>query len=116
MLAVNLRGKWRNKYWRAEPCSLALIFLLVCLFYRLNFGLKESKTTVNTKVETFRSMKAELDLDSDLYLYLEKDSSLFSRRMELGLRGELQDAGWQVRSFSRLKDDFDGPVLALKLL
>jgi len=110
-LRENLKGNWYK-------LGLVLIFITVLLVYafsQLSFGLRQSKTSVNINAETFSVMEPKFNPDEILYLHVVQDNAI-SRKLEVELKKRLEAEGWQVRSFLNLKDRFEGPVLAVKIL
>lgn len=93
---------------------LALSLILVASsFIFLNFGLYQSETIANQQMESFSTNEPEIEFQ-DIYLHVVRGDPI-SNELEKGLKEELQQSG-EVRSFINLKEEFDGPFVAAKVL
>lgn len=94
---------------------LALVLIiLVPAFIFLDFGLYQSETITNQQKESFSTNEPQIDLSQTLYLHVVRGDPL-SDELEKELKKELQQGG-EVRSFINLKEEFDGPFVAAKVL
>ncbi|MFO7967014.1 MAG: hypothetical protein R6U44_05385 [Archaeoglobaceae archaeon] len=93
---------------------LALSLIVVASsFVFLNFGLYRSETVANQQVTSASTSEPEVELQN-IYLHVVRGDPI-SNELEKGLKEELQQSG-EVKSFINLKENFDGPVVAAKVL
>ena len=86
----------------------------VSLVY-LDFGLFRSESAVASQAGTFAFMEPEPVLSGVVYLYVEGTDPL-SRALEAELKQELRGFYAEVQSFGNLKEQFDGPVVAVYVI
>lgn len=97
---------------------MILVFVLILIvvissFIFFDFGLYQSETVANQQMETFSANEPEIDLQI-LYLHVVRGDPT-SNALEKELKKNLQKSR-EVQSFINLKEDFDGPVVAAKVL
>ncbi len=96
--------------------AIALALILVAAassFLFLNFGLIQSETVTNQQMESFSTNEPEVEF-RDIYLHVVRGNPI-GNELEKELKEELQRSG-EVKSFVNLKEVFDGPVVAAKVL
>ncbi len=96
--------------------SILIVFsavLFLSLFY-IEFGIFNSESSVNSDSERFSAMNPELKSSGDLYLYVEGNSKIKNYLIE-ELKKEL-GGKFSVYNYANLKEEFDGPVLAVSVL
>jgi hypothetical protein len=101
-----------------ENKRLVLLVIVVVIaaiaysFVYVDFGMMKSDISVNTRVDNFQSGEPETTTFDELYLYVEYN--------ELGniLEDDLGSGpvSGEILPYANLKDDFDGPLLAVKVL
>ena len=91
-----------------------LVAVGVFLVY-LDFGLFRSESAVASHAATFSFMEPEPVLSGVVYLYVEGNDPL-SRALEAELKQELRGIYSEVQSFGNLKQQFDGPVVAVYVI
>ena len=97
--------------------ALGVVLLVafgVSLVY-LDFGLFRSESAVASQAGTFAFMEPEPVLSGVVYLYVEGTDPL-SRALEAELKQELRGFYAEVQSFGNLKEQFDGPVVAVYVI
>jgi hypothetical protein len=82
----------------------------------LDFGLIRSESSVAAHATTFAAMEPELNLSGVVYLYVEGKDAVRAP-LERELKQELTTGMYaEVKSFGNLKEQFDGPVVAVYVL
>lgn len=94
--------------------ALVLIIAISSLIFT-NFGLYRSETVTNQQMESYSTMNPEINMSQTLYLYVERGEPV-SNELENKLKEELQRNSQDIKSFGNLKNDFEGPMLAAKVL
>ncbi|NYT00619.1 MAG: hypothetical protein GKB99_02710 [Methanocellales archaeon] len=97
--------------------TLSVILLVafgVSLIY-LDFGLFRYESAVASQAGTFSVMEPEPALSGVVYLYVEGNDPL-NRALEAELKQELRGIYSEVQSFGNLKQQFDGPVVAVYVI
>jgi hypothetical protein len=88
---------------------------MLASFSFLNFGLYRSNTITNQQKDSYSANEPKVDISQTLHLYVVKGHPL-SNSLEKELKKELQENTRDVKSFLNLKDNFDGPLVAVQIL
>jgi hypothetical protein len=97
--------------------ALVVVLLVafgVSLVY-LDFGLFRSESSVTSQAATFSFMEPKPILSGVVYLYVDGNDPL-STALETELKQELRGIYSEVQSFGNLKEQFDGPVVAVYVI
>ncbi|MBN1454947.1 MAG: hypothetical protein JW945_01660, partial [Methanomicrobia archaeon] len=98
-----------------------VIFLLVLLVgfiisvCALDFGLVRSESSADSQVSTYSAMEPEPDLSGTVYLYVVGTDPV-SKALEAELKQDLLSSFTDVKSYGNLKEQFEGPVVAVFVL
>ncbi|MGC9444999.1 MAG: hypothetical protein ACP5E9_08780 [Candidatus Methanospirareceae archaeon] len=95
--------------------ALVLLAGFVISLWALDFGLVRSEPAIYSQADTFSAMGPEPDLPGTVYLYLE-DTDPVSRALEAELKQDLLSSFTDVKSYGNLKEQFEGPVVAVFVL
>ncbi|WP_410507902.1 hypothetical protein RSJ42_14040 [Methanosarcina hadiensis] len=92
-----------------------LVFaVLLFSFYVMDFKTARSETQANSVVSSYSSGNPELDFSGRIFLYIEGEDSL-TMDLKEKLRNDLEAAGAEVISVSRIDENYDSQALLVNI-
>ncbi|MFB6076169.1 MAG: hypothetical protein ABEK17_03410 [Candidatus Aenigmatarchaeota archaeon] len=104
----------QNKKFKISVLLLLVLSVIVYSFLYVDYGIKRSETTVNLNSERFIINNYSSNIGSNLYLYVEADKEI-KPILESAIKNKFEKFT-NVKSYANLKENFEGPVLAIKVI
>lgn len=94
--------------------GLVLIILLVAGFVYLDFGIAKTGFCYNAQTEKYSFGEGQTNKKDAIYLYVERSNPLM-HEVENQLKEKLSGE-YEVQSYANLKENYEGPVIAVAKL
>jgi hypothetical protein len=95
--------------------AVVVIAGVACSFLFMDFGASRSETSVNSRAGTFAYMEKVANVSGDIYLYVDGGEEFDSVLGDV-LGRELVGIASRVIEFAKLKDEFDGQLVAVTVI
>ncbi len=86
-----------------------------CSFLFMDFGASRSETSVNSMAAKFEWGEEEAKVSGDIHLYVDGGEE-FDSVLGDELERELEGIAWRLIEVAKLKDEFDGPLVAVTVI
>ncbi len=95
--------------------AVVVIAGVACSFLFMDFGASRSETSVNSRAGKFAYMEEVANVSGDIYLYVDGGEE-FDSVLGDELERELDGISSRVMEFAKLKDEFDGQLVAVAVI
>jgi hypothetical protein len=95
--------------------AVVVIAGVACSFLFMDSGASRSETSVNSRAEKFACMEEVANVSGEIYLYADGGEE-FDSVLGDELEEELDGISSRVMEFAKLKDEFDGQLVAVAVI